>query len=211
MSFLLDYVNIEPEVLEPELPEYFEDILIECPLLHELHGDSGNKKAGFQEHIFLKPASGKICINLWDTQWEYQIGLDTAPEELLSDDLEVLLSFYSEGFIRDKDAFYDVGIEVIRFKDHFIFAELTSSNWRVTFSLISEKSARHISENFVNMFVEERLSRALAISGISDQDRYQACMNYLNRTNFKPFRDAEAIESIVADTPSLKGRNRVSL
>lgn len=211
MSFLLDYVNIKPDVLEPETPEYFENILIECPLLHELHGDSGNRKAGFQNHIFLKPAPGKLLIDQWDTQWEYQIGLDCAPPELLSDDLEVLLSFYSEGFIRDKDTFYDVGIEVIRFKDHFIFAELTSSNWRVMFSLISEQSARHISENFVNMFVEERLSRALAISGISDQDRYQACMSYLSRSNFKPFRDAEAIESIVADTPSLKGRNRVSL
>lgn len=210
MSLLLDYIKIKPEVLEPEPPDCFEDILIECPLLHELHGDSGNRKAGFQNHIFLKPAPGKLLINQWDTEWEYQIGLDSAPPELLSDDVEVLLSFYSEGFIRDNDAFYDVGIEIIRFKDHFIFAELNSSNWRVVFSLISEQSARHIAENFIKMFLEERLVRAFSIGGITDNDRYQACMSYLSRSNFKPFRDAEAIESSIADTPSLKPRKRSS-
>lgn len=210
MGVLLDYVKINAEKIEPK-PGIFEDLLFECPLLHELHGGPENKRAGFQSKILRKPSHGQVIITRWNTNWEYQIGLNSQPGEPLSDELEFIFSFYTEGFVADQGNFYDAGIDVIKFRDRFFMAELVTTDWRVVFSLISEQSARHIAENFVSMFLEEKVNRSLSIDGISDFDRYQACMNYLNRTNFKPFRDAEAIESIVADTPSLKGRNRVSL
>lgn len=211
MSPLLQYVRMAPELIDPEDGSRFQRLLFECPLLDELCSREGSERelSIFRKHI-LFDSPNRIVINKWDPSWGYQIGLNTASDVLLSDDLEFLLSFYSDGFIRENGSLYDAGIEIVRFGNDFFLAELDTSNWRVVFSLVSEKSARHIATNFVSKFLVERINRALSIGGIDDKDRYDACLEFLSQSRFRPFNDAAGVAVATDIEPVVNKRRGMS-